>query len=175
MQSPTSLLKTRRPPTITGSVLLHCVGDARFSNHLNVYHRPRIHPHNLGFAQRTQLSTIHHLRHLANGTGAHDVRENKNRARGVDVCMRFFKDARESCVGTFVDNLLSAAAVMTTSAVVSQRKTISPCSLVTNPDPELFFLKAVIVSVFERRSAPHEQRRAVASAFRSSTLVIFLS
>ena len=39
----------------------------------------------------------------------------------------------------------------------------------------VFFSNAVIVSVFERRSAPHDQRRAVASAFRSSTLVISLS
>ena len=36
------------------------------------------------------------------------------------------------------------------------------------------FLKAAIVSVFERRSALHDQRRAVATAFRLSTLVIFL-
>ena len=35
------------------------------------------------------------------------------------------------------------------------------------PRPRAVFLKAVIVYVFERRSAPHDQRRAVASAFRS--------
>ena len=32
------------------------------------------------------------------------MRKNKNSARGVDVGMRFFKDARESCVGRFVDS-----------------------------------------------------------------------
>ena len=42
------------------------------------------------------------------------------------------------------------------------------------PRPRAVFLKAVVVSVFERTSVPHDQRRAVASAFRSSTLVIFL-
>ena len=42
------------------------------------------------------------------------------------------------------------------------------------PRPVVFFLKAVVVSVIEGRSALHDQRRAVATAFRSSTLVIFL-
>ena len=46
--------------------------------------------------------------------------------------------------------------------------------IVTNPHPELFF-KAVIVSVLERRSAPHDQRRVAASAYGSLTLVISLS
>ena len=45
--------------------MLHCVGGARFSNHLNVYRRQHIDPHNLGFAQATQLSTTHHLRDLS--------------------------------------------------------------------------------------------------------------
>ena len=58
---------------------------------------------------------------------------------------------------------------VTTSRAVPQRRTISSCSIVTNPQLELF-LKSVIVSVFERRSAPADQRRAVASAFRSLTL-----
>ena len=40
------------------------------------------------------------------------------------------------------------------------------------PKPGAVFFKAVIVSVFERRSAPHDQRRAVAPAFRSLTLVM---
>ena len=44
--------------------------------------------------------------------------------------------------------------------------------IVTNPDSELFFFKAVIVSVFGRRSAPSDQRRPTASAFRSSTLMM---
>ena len=85
------------------SVLLHCVGDARFSNNLNVYRRQRIDPHNLGFAQATQLSTICVIS-LVNGTGKHDVRKNKNSARGVDVGTRFFTDTRERCMGTSVDS-----------------------------------------------------------------------
>ena len=36
----------------------------------------------------------------------------------------------------------------------------------TNPDPELFFEGNLFLSVFERTSAPHDQRRAVASAYR---------
>ena len=43
--------------------------------------------------------------------------------------------------------------------------------IVTNPDPELQ-QKSVIVSVFERRSAPADQRHVAASAFRSLTQMI---
>ena len=43
------------------------------------------------------------------------------------------------------------------------------------PKPVAVFLKAVIVTFFERRSAPHDQRRAVASAFRSMTLMMSVS
>ena len=92
---------------------------------------------------------------LANGTGKYDVRENTNSARGVDVGTRFFKDARERCLGTFVDSPQCGG---------GRDDTIYFCRCATNPDP--FFLKAVIISVFERRSAPHDQRRVVASAFR---------
>ena len=42
------------------------------------------------------------------------------------------------------------------------------------PNPELFFFKSVIVSVFER-SAPADQRRGAASAFRSLTQMIISS
>ena len=117
--------------------------------------------------QATQLSTIH-LRHLSgNGTGTYDVHVAWTWALA-------FSKTRESGAWGRSWILLSTAAVAT-SAVVSQRKTNNPCRFVSNPDPELFFLKAVIVSVFERRSAPHDQRRAVASAFRSLTLMMSVS
>ena len=115
----------------------------------------------------TQFSTVCVIS-LVNGTGTYDVYVEW-------TCACAFSRTRESGAWERLWILVSAAAVVMTSAVVSQRKTISSCSLVTNPNPELFFLKAVIVSVFKRRSAPHDPRRAVASAFRSSTLVIFLS
>ena len=82
----------------------------------------------------------------------------------VDVGTRFSK-TRESSAWEHSWILLIAAAVMTTLAVVSQRKTIHPCRKCDE----------LIVSVFERRSAPADQRRVVASAYRSSTLVISIS
>ena len=92
-------LATRRQSR--GCVLLHCVGGARFSNNLNVYHRQRIDPLNLGFARATQLSTTQHLRHLSCQRDRHVRCEGE--PRGVDVGTRFFKDTREQCMGTFVD------------------------------------------------------------------------
>ena len=102
------------------------------------------------------------------------MRENKNSARGVDVCTRFFKDARERCVGTFVDSPQCGGGRDDIGSGVSTEDDVS-LQFGDEPRPGAVFLKAVIVYVFERRSAPHDQRRAVASAFRSSTLVIFLS
>ena len=103
------------------------------------------------------------------------MRDNKKTAHVAWMWAYAFSKTRESGAMEHSWILLSAAAVVTTSAVVSQRRTMSSCSLVTNPNPELFFFKAVIVSVFGRRSAPHDQRRAVASAYRSLTLVISFS
>ena len=109
--------------------------------------------------QATQLSTIHHLRHLSgNGTGTYDVHV-------AWTWSLAFSKTRESGAWEHPRILLSAAAV-TTSAVVPQRK--------NEPRPVAVFLKAVILSVFEKRSALHDQRRAVTTACRSSTLVIFL-
>ena len=72
---------------------------------MNVYRRQRIDPHNLVFTKLHSYPphTICVIS-LVNGTGKHDVRKNKNSARGVDVGTRFFKDTRERCMGTFVDS-----------------------------------------------------------------------
>ena len=101
------------------------------------------------------------------------MRENKNSARGVDVGTRFLKDARERCMGTFVDSPQCGGGRDDIGSGVSTEDDVS-LQICDEPRPGTFF-KAVIVSVFERRSAPHDQRRAVACAFRSLTLVISLS
>ena len=101
------------------------------------------------------------------------MRENKDSARGVDVGTRFFKDARERCMGTSEDSPQCGGGDDIGSGV-STEDDVS-LQFGDEPRPGAVFLKAVIVYVFERRSAPHDQRRAVASACRSSTLVIFLS
>ena len=146
--------------------MLHGVGDARFSNHLervitdsastrSTGALPKLHcypPYTIGVIS------------LANGAGKYDVGENNNNSeRGGDVGTRFFSKTRESGAWELSWILLSAAAVLTTSAVVSQRMTIHPCR----------FCDELIVSVFERRSAPHDQSRVAGSAFRSFTLVFF--
>ena len=96
--------------------------------------------------------------------------ENKNRARGVDMCMRFFKDTRERCMGTFVDSHQRDGGDDIGSGV-STEDDIS-MQICDEPKPVAVFLKAVIVSVFERRSAPHDESRVAPSAFRSLTLMM---
>ena len=102
------------------------------------------------------------------------MRKNKNSARGVDLGIRFLKDARERCMGTFVDSPQCGGGRDDIGSGVSTEDDVS-LQLGDEPTPGAVFLKAVIVSVFERRSAPADQRRAVACAFRSLTLVIFFS
>ena len=169
MRSSACLLKTRRL-AVTGSVLLHCVGDVRFSNHLNVYaHRPA----QLGLCQATQLSTTHLLRHLSCQRDRHVRCEGEQKQRmWRDVGTRFFKDTREWCMGTFVDSPQCGGGRDHLKSGSSTEDDLS-LQLGDEPRPGAVFLKAVIVSVFERRSAPHDQRRAVACACRSSTLVIY--
>ena len=58
--------------------------------------------------------------------------------------------------------------------VMPLRKTTYSCSFVTNRDLLLFFLRVASFLSWKRTAAPSEQRRAAASAFRSSTLMILL-
>lgn len=61
LECPSYLSWSSKSPTIMGSVLFQSVSYARCGNHLSVYHRLRIDPHNMDLVQATQLSTTHNL------------------------------------------------------------------------------------------------------------------
>ena len=147
MQSPTCLLKTRRLADNHGRCFVSrrwrcshlqppwtCITDSASTRSTGAL--PELHCY-----QPYTICVIS----LANGAGKYDVGENNNSARGGDVGTRFFSKTRESGAWEHSCILLSAAAVVTTSAVVSQRKTMYPCRFVTNPDPELFLESVIFV------------------------------
>ena len=132
----------------------------------------RIGPHNLGFGHLS-YTVIHHTP-FASSLWQRDRHVRcEGEPRGVDVGTRFFKDTREQCMGTFVDSRQCGGGGDDIGSGVSTEDDVS-LQICDEPRPVAVFLKAVIVSVFGRRSALHDQRRAVATACRSSTLVIFL-
>ena len=136
-QSPTCLLKTRR----LADNHRRCFASRRWRCSLvQPLQRAIIDPVNWGFAQAALLSTIHHWRHLSCQRDRQVRCEGQQKTAHVAwewalACSK----TRESGAWEHSCILLSAAAVVTTSAVVSQRKTIYPCR----------FCDELIVSVFE--------------------------
>ena len=152
---------------------------------MNVYRRQRIDTHNLGFAQGTQLSTTHQLRDLScqRDRQVRCEEEQKQctwRGRGHSLFQRH---------GRAVHGNIRCWLKMGRRSVVSSvrrrwrhrqwclnGRRIIPADVCRTQTQSCFcFLKAVIVTFFERRSAPHDQRRAVATACRSMTLMMSVS
>ena len=138
---------------------------------LNV--RWRIDPLNLGFTQATLLSTTHHLRHLSCQRDRQVRCEGQQKTVHVAWALAFSKDARERCMGTFVDSPQCGGGGDDIGSGVSTDDDTS-LQICDEPRPGAVFRGLLFLSVSESRSAPHDQRR-VASAHRSSTLVISFS